>query len=159
MIKTRTLIALSLLALIAACGGESVESTTQVTMQPPGVTSADFGDYTIHFNALRTDDLTPEVARAFEITRSPNRVMLNISVLRKSDSTPVNATVSARVHNLNQQLKEAQFIRKTEQDAIYYIAIIDISGTEILNFNVSVAPEGSEGPPKAIRFQRQFYTD
>lgn len=158
MTITRILISFSLLALTAACS-EPGDSSRQTKLQPPGVTSAEFGEYIVHFNALRTDDLTPEVAKVFQITRSPNRVMLNVSVVRKADNASVNARVSATVHNLNQQLKDSEIVRRTEQDAIYYISVIDIGGEEILNFAISVTPEGSDRPPKVIRFQRQFYTD
>ena len=44
--------------------------------------SQTFGDYEIHYNALTTDQLSPEVAKAYGIVRSGSRAMLNVSVLR-----------------------------------------------------------------------------
>jgi len=35
--------------------------------------SKDFGEYVVHFNALATDVLPPQVAREYRITRSRNR--------------------------------------------------------------------------------------
>jgi hypothetical protein len=40
-------------------------------------------DYTIHFNAVSTDILTPEIARTYDIVRSKNRAFLNVSVRKK----------------------------------------------------------------------------
>ena len=45
----------------------------------------DFGDYVVHFNALSTADLPAEVARGYGITRSKNRAMLNVSIIRKEE--------------------------------------------------------------------------
>lgn len=155
----RILALTSLLVLLAACSGPG-DSADVPEAQPAGVTSADLGDHIVHFNALRTDDLTAEIASAFGITRSPQRVLLNVSVVRKSDNSSVTARVDAKVKNLTQQLKNADIVEKREQDAIYYVSVIDISGREeILDFTISVTPAGSNEPPQVIRFQRQFYTD
>ena len=58
--------------------------------------SKDFGQYVVHFNALATDQLPARVAREYRITRSKNRGMINITVLRKvlgSPGQPVHAFV------------------------------------------------------------------
>ena len=57
----------------------------------------DFGDYVVHFNALSTAELPAEVARGYNITRSKNRAMLNVSIIRKEQGTigrPVTGSVS-----------------------------------------------------------------
>ena len=90
MTITRTLIALSLLALLTACGGPG-ESANVPEAQPAGASSADIGDHIVHFSAQSTDQLSPEVARAFAIVRSKNRAMLNVSVLQEADNTAVTA--------------------------------------------------------------------
>ena len=45
--------------------------------------SSSVGDYIVHYNAVSTEALPPAVARAYGITRSKNRGLLNISVLKK----------------------------------------------------------------------------
>ncbi|MYF70586.1 MAG: DUF4426 domain-containing protein, partial [Proteobacteria bacterium] len=45
----------------------------------------EFGDYTLHFNALTTDQLPAEVAQRHGIVRSGNRAMLHVSILRKRE--------------------------------------------------------------------------
>ena len=78
----KVLIALSLLGLVSACGGPT-ESSAVPEAQPAGATSTDIGDHVVHFSAQSTDQLPPEVARAYNIVRSKNRAMLNVSVLEE----------------------------------------------------------------------------
>ena len=68
-----------------------------------------------------TDQLSPDVARNYNIVRSKNRAMLNVSVLRESDQVAVTANVTVKTVNLTGQLKNITMRRINEQEAIYYI--------------------------------------
>jgi len=155
---SKTLISLLFLALISACGGPG-DSATVPEAQPAEATSADIGNHVVHFSAQTTDQLPREVARAYQIQRSPERAMLNVSVIRKSDNAPVSADVTVKTRNLTQQLKSVEMRQINEQDAIYYIGETKIANRETLIFEITVRPEGEEKPAEVIRFQRQFYTD
>lgn len=157
MTISKTLISLSLLALLAACGGPG-DSADVPEAQPAGATSADIGTHVIHFSAQSTDQLPPEVARAYDILRSKNRAMLNVSVIRKSDNTAVTAAVNVKTVNLTGQLKNVTMRQINEQDAIYYIGETAVANRETLIFDISVMPEG-EDQATDVRFKRQFYTD
>jgi hypothetical protein len=156
----RALISYSLLALVAACGGPG-DSATVPEAEPAGATSTDIGDYVVHFSAQSTDQLPPEVARAYNIVRSKNRAMLNVSIIRKSDNVPVAGEVVVKTVNLTGQLKNVT-MRKIEEPgdkvAIYYIGETAVANRETLIFDISVTPEGEDEPSK-VRFKRQFYTD
>ena len=154
----KTLIALSFLSLATACGGPG-DSADVPEAQPAGSSSADIGNHVVHFSAQTTDQLPREIARAYQIQRSPERAMLNVSVIRKSDNTPVSADVSVKTRNLTQQLKNVEMRQIDEQDAIYYIGETKVANRETLIFEITVKPEGEEKPSEVIRFQRQFYTD
>jgi len=120
----------------------------------------DLGDYVIHHNAFTTDSLSPEIAKAYEITRSKNRAMLNIVVLKKvMDTTgePVAAKVSATATNLNAQMKMLNLREIRKDSAIYYIADFNVSDGEILNFVVNVEPEAAS-KPYTVQFRQQFFT-
>ncbi|MBT8101377.1 MAG: DUF4426 domain-containing protein [Gammaproteobacteria bacterium] len=157
MTITRTLVSLSLLALVAACGRP--DDTADVPeAQPAGATSADIGAHVIHFSAQSTDQLPPEIARAYDILRSKNRAMLNVSVIRKADQTPVTAVVKVKTVNLTGQLKNVTMRQIDEQDAIYYIGETAVANRETLVFDISVMPEG-EAQATDVRFKRQFFTD
>lgn len=158
MTITRTLISFSLLALIAACGGPG-ESADVPEAQPAEASSADIGDYVVHFSAQTTDQLPREVAQAYMIQRSKNRAMLNVSIIRESDKMAVAADVKVKTRNLTQQLKNVEMRRIDEQAAIYYIGETSVANRETLIFEITVKPEGEEKPSDVIRFQRQFYTD
>lgn len=157
MIIKKTLIALSLLGLVAACGGPN-ETAEIPEAEPAGASSATIGDHVVHFSAQTTDQLPPEVARAYNIVRSPNRAMLNVSVLRTTDNQPVAAVVTVKTVNLTGQLKNVTMRQITEQDAIYYIGETPVANRETLIFDISVTPDGVE-TPSDVRFKRQFYTD
>ncbi len=158
MTISKTLISMMFLALVAACGGPG-DSADVPEAQPAEASSADIGDHVVHFSAQTTDQLPREVARAYQIQRSPERAMLNVSIIRKSDRTSVTADVTVKTRNLTQQLKNVEMRQIDEQDAIYYIGETKVANRETLIFEITVKPEGAELPSDVIRFQRQFYTD
>lgn len=157
MTKIRTFIALSIFTLLAACGGPG-EDATVPEAQPAGASDADIGEHIVHFSAQSTDQLPTDIARAYNIVRSKNRAMLNVSVLRESDGVPVVADVKVKTVNLTGQLKNITMRQINEGDAIYYIGEVGIENRETLVFDISVTPEGA---PQAadVRFKREFFTD
>ena len=120
-----------------------------------------FGDYEIHYVAFTTDILSPEVAKSYNLTRSKNRALLNISVLKNvmgTSSQPVRAKVVASATNLSSQLKKFEIRELGEQGAIYYIAEIPVNHRETLKFNLNVTPDGEENT-YTFSFQQQFFTE
>ncbi len=145
------------------CGNAGQEQQRQVAAAVPlDQTFKQEGDYDVHFNALRTDQLTPEVARAYGIQRATNRVMLNVTVLKKEAQNaarkPVEASVEVDAYNLNGQLKNLEMRRVSEGEAIYYIGEVSISGNEILVFDISVTPSG-ETTPIQVKLKREFFAN
>jgi hypothetical protein len=143
--------------LLGACGGPG-ESATVPQAQPAEASSVSTGGHTVHFNALSTDQLPPDVARQYNIVRSKNRAMLNVSVIRDDDQSPVTALVDVKAVNLTGQLKNVNMRKIQEQEAIYYIAEIPVANDETLVFDLSVTPEGKTDMIE-VRFKRQFYTN
>ena len=89
--------------------------------------SKDYGDYVVHYNAFTTDVLQAETAKHYQIRRSKNRGMINISVQKKDKSkSAVTANVSGTASNLTGQLKNLDIKEVKEGDAIYYISWIDL---------------------------------
>jgi Domain of unknown function (DUF4426) len=122
--------------------------------------SQDFGDYVIHYNALATDMLPPAVARDYHITRSQNRGMLNITVLKKvlgSPGQPVHARVEASARNLAGQDRTVSMREIREGNAIYYIGEFGVANEETLKFNVHVRPQG-ERDFFEVELSQDFYT-
>ncbi len=123
--------------------------------------SKDFGQYVVHFNALTTDTLPPKVAREYRITRSRNRGMVNITVLKKvpdSPGQPVHARVKARAENLVGQGRNIQLREIREGNAIYYIGEFRVANEETLKFTVRAQPHGTQKFLE-VRFSQDFYTN
>jgi hypothetical protein len=151
--------AVAVLAVLAGCGRTPPEASAAA--QPLEATFQDFGNYEVHYNALRTDSLMPEVARSYGIQRSANRVMLNVTALRKeadhAPRKPIEADVKVDAYNLNGQLKNIEMRRVSEGEAIYYIGEVSISGAEILVFDIAVTPTG-EATPLRVKLKREFFS-
>jgi hypothetical protein len=126
--------------------------------EPAGATSVDIGDHVVHFSAQSTDQLPPEVARAYNFVRSKNRAMLTVSVLEEGTNAATSAEVSVKTVNLTGQLKNVTMRTITEEDSIYYIGETAIANREILIFDISVTPEGADKATD-VRFKRQFFTN
>ena len=157
MILRKTAIALVVLGLVSACGGPG-ESADIPEAQPAGASSSDIGAHIVHFSAQTTDQLPPEVARAYTIVRSKNRAMLNVSVIREADQKSVPATVTVNTVNLTGQVKNITMRKVDEGEAIYYIGEVPVANRETLIFDISVTPEGVKTASE-LRFKREFYTD
>ena len=104
--RIRTLACIVLAAGIAACDqtGNVDTTNTQEDVLPATEGSKDFGDYVVYFNAIKTDQLSPDIAREYGIGRSKDRAMLNVSIHRKLPSGMTEAVtggVSASAVNLN----------------------------------------------------------
>ena len=144
-------ILLALIALLLITAGPAANAEQSKT----------FGDYTIHYAAFTTDMLSTEIARQYKIRRSKNRVMLNISVLKKVMETtgqPVKAEVVATATNLSRQLKRLTTRELRGNGAIYYIAETAVNNEETLDFNLNITPEG-ESVALSFSFQQQFFTE
>ncbi len=123
--------------------------------------SQDFGDYVVHFNALNTSYLPPDTTREYDIKRSKNRGMVNITVLSKTLGTagkPVAARVSAVASNLTGQKRTIGLREIHEGPAIYYIGDFPITNEGTLRFRVSVTPEGQKDTYEVL-FKQQFFTE
>jgi len=157
-VKTsRILTLLSSWALLAACGGPGQDATVPEA-QPAGVSFVEVGEHVVHFSAQSTDQLPPEVARTYSIVRSPNRAMLNVSVLERGTNKAVTADVVVKTVNLTGQLKNVTMRIVREQKAIYYIGETAVANQEVLIFDIAVRPDGVEESSN-VRFKRQFYSN
>jgi hypothetical protein len=118
----------------------------------------EFDDYTIHYNALSSSLITPEVAKAYGIRRSDSRALINISVLKNGDSA-AKAHVTATGRNLTGQTRNVDMREISEGDgAIYYIGELSVRNMETFDFTVLVTPEGND-KPYTVKFRQQFYTE
>ncbi len=119
--------------------------------------SQPIGDYIIHYNALSTESLPPSVARAYGITRSTNRGLLNISVLKKgSGFEGVEAEIKVNATNLTGQLRKVDLRKIEEQNAVYYIGVFSVANEETLDFSIDVTT--LDNKTGNITLRQQFFT-
>lgn len=154
--------------MLAACepGGAPTAGGAGRIELAQGQNTYDSGEYVFLVNAITTDTLPPEVARANSIARSNSRVMLNVVMMKKAEvglNTAVTGVVETQTTNLAGQLKTMPMRQIAEaggpnsHDAIYYIGEIPISQGETLIFDVDATPDG-ETDAVRLRFRRQFFT-
>lgn len=122
----------------------------------------EFGEYTIHYNALNSSLISPEVAKTYGIRRSDSRALINVSVLKKTEGQSpyaVKATVTASGRNLTGQTRKVEMREiKEGDDAIYYIGELSVRNMETFDFTIMVTPE-NQGKPYKLKFRQQFYTE
>ncbi|MEQ1661790.1 MAG: DUF4426 domain-containing protein [Thiobacillus sp.] len=117
-----------------------------------------FGSLEVHYNALTTDELLPEVARVYKIERSKTRGIATISVLKKNKLgalTPVPAKLTVYVTNLQQQLVSVPMREIKEGAAIYYLGDFRVAPPDTLKFTATVETAGE--PKRDVVFNQQFF--
>ncbi|MDG2090093.1 MAG: DUF4426 domain-containing protein [Gammaproteobacteria bacterium] len=108
-------------------------------------TSQVIGEYTVHYIAVNSSFISPEIAESYGIVRAPRNAFLNISVIKNTGGTgtSVTAQITGIKANLLGQNTALDFIEIREGDAIYYIGQLEFSNAENLRFNLEIQPENS----------------
>ncbi len=120
----------------------------------------EYGDYVVHYNAFRSDTISPEIAKQYGLPRANNRILVNIAVLKKVMHTtgkPTAVKIEGHASNLTGQYKPLDFKQIKEGTAIYYLADVKISDGEFLKFEIRMTPEGQTEPMR-LRFDKRFFT-
>lgn len=138
------------IALLLGCLGTPIATAEQMKL---------FDDIEVHYSVVRTSMIPPEVASTYSITRGPNRMLLNVSIQKRTGeyTTASQAgTVTGTRHDLIKPYPLA-FSEVREQEAIYYLADFPIINEEITRFNISVVLES--GKKLDLEFQKTLYID
>ena len=118
-----------------------------------------FGDIEVHYNAMPTSELQPEVAKNYKLERSQTRGLLTVSVLKKNQlgiGQPIKAEIEAHMVNQYSQLGNIDLREVQEGAAIYYLGEFRMSPPDTLKFTLTVKPQGSTKPYK-VEFDRKVY--
>jgi Domain of unknown function (DUF4426) len=117
-----------------------------------------FGTTEVHYNAITTDDLLPDVARSYKIERSKTRGLVTMSVLRQNKMgvpTPVPARITVYFTNLTQQLAHVALREIREGTAIYYLGEFRVVPPDTLKFTATIEVAGE--PKHEMVFSQEFY--
>lgn len=128
--------------------------------QPATADEFDAGGFVVHYSAVSTMDLAPQVAATYGISRDPNRALLNVSVVRKVPGTtgrPIPALVQVTAVNQAGQLRPINLRRVEEPPSIYYLGEVTVADRETLSFDLNVLAEG-ESSALRLRLKQQFFT-
>lgn len=121
----------------------------------------EFGDYKVYHTVFNSNFIQPDIARAHNLTRAKNKVLVNVAVVRKEgdgDTQGLPAKVSGSVKNLMQQKQGLDFKEVREQTATYYLATTRLSSSEeVLHFNIVVEIDGH--PPFDVNFSKKLHID
>lgn len=116
-----------------------------------------FNNLEVHYMALPSTFIQPDIATQYKIKRSNNNGLINISVLdnqQKRQALP--ATITGKGTNLIGQSHELVFNEVKEGKAIYYIADIPFINEEIINFEIQIKTEKKYN---TLKFQHKFYVE
>lgn len=116
------------------------------------------GNMNVHYMAIGSTFFTPEIAKAYGISRSRYNGLVNISVLDTTkEGTPAKAvSIMGNAKNNLGQVKKLDFTEVTEGKAIYYLAQVSYRNEETLHFNISIN-DGKQ--VQQLTFSQTFYTD
>ena len=119
------------------------------------------GDYQIHYSAVNTRFLAPEVAAAYDIPRSKVMALLSVSVLEEQpdgSTEAVPAVVNGRIGSLTGHSQPLAFRTIREDDSIYQLASFRIQPDEPMRFTLDVRYDRNAEPAR-IAFMQRFYID
>ena len=116
----------------------------------------DLGDWEVHYIALNTTFLSPEIARANDILRSERNALVNISVLDSRNKVPQEVNISGTARNLLGTSKELTFKQVKEGKAIYYLASVAFSDKEVLRFDIDISQDNIS---QNLQFQQMMYIE
>lgn len=116
-----------------------------------------FGDYEIHYNAIPTAMLAPEVARAYDVVRSRGRALITVTVLQHG--RPVSARMTGNVVNDAGQPQRLNLREVREGDGVYYIASARIDPPDRLRVELEIRPRDATDAGYTLSFEQAFFPE
>lgn len=165
MTRARPFLPIFGLALVATLAAATAGATPPAAAPPKpsltlssGLNSTQSGEFTVHYNAMPSTQLTPEIATRYGLTRSANRALLNVSVMkgpRAATAVAVTARIEATAINALGQRQAMNLREVRDRGAIYYLGEARIEERDELVFELVVTPEG--GTPINARYRQEFW--
>ncbi|MGH8026953.1 MAG: DUF4426 domain-containing protein [Pseudoxanthomonas sp.] len=145
-------LALSIL-LVAACS--PAEKPRAAEFVPPAVSSEDFGDLRVHYNALPTLSLNDAVAHEYGVDKDAGSAMLVVALRRLQNGEETNAegAVSAEAIDLQGARQHIEFSAVKTGQYTDHIGVFTIHARDSYRFEVTVK---ADGRTENVKFQRNF---
>jgi hypothetical protein len=114
------------------------------------------GNWDVHYIAFNSTFLTPEVARAANLSRNKSNAIINISVLDRQSQQAQQVVISGIARNLLGQQRELTFREVKDGEAIYYIAVMPFRNEEQFRFSLDIR-QGNQR--QQLNFEQKLYTE
>ncbi len=116
------------------------------------------GSMNVHYIAIGSTFLTPEIAKLYDIKRSRYNGLINISVLdnSKQGMPAKRVSITGKAKNNVGQSKIIEFQEVTEGSSIYYLAQVRYDNEETIHFDLTIN-DGIE--IQHLTFSQKFYVD
>lgn len=121
----------------------------------------DNSEYELHYIALNSTFLDPEIAQRYDLVRSKARGFINVSLLQKfpdGRTKAVMAVVQGKRTNEIQQQQSLNFQQIVEGEAVYYLAQLAFAEGDPIRIDLEVYPSGAS-QPLLHRFSHTFFND
>lgn len=118
--------------------------------------SSRIGDLEMHSTAVPTLELTPEAAKEYNVTPSPNRGLLTVTLIKKQrygKAQAVAGQVYAGGFTQNNQLFTIPIREVRRDDGVYYLGEYRINAPDTIRFLVNA---NVLGKPMKVDFSRAF---
>ncbi|MCJ7451956.1 MAG: DUF4426 domain-containing protein [Steroidobacteraceae bacterium] len=155
----RALLAVLAAALVTGCGGNDMPPApvTARLFEDPGFVAS--GDHEMRYGIVPASELPVEVATSYGINRSKDRVVVNVSVLRRQADAlprPIEAEVEGDWQTLVGETQSLVFRPVLEGGAISYIAELPVANRGPITFELRARPP--QGVVMTARITREFDT-
>ncbi|MFB1036922.1 MAG: DUF4426 domain-containing protein [Sinobacterium sp.] len=97
------------------------------------------GSWDVHYIALNSTFLSPDVAKKYGIVRSKFNALINISVLDREEKSAQSVILTGEAKNLMGVVKKLTFKQVKEGKAIYYLAVLSFSDLEQYRISINIS--------------------
>jgi len=117
------------------------------------------GNFDIHYMALSSTFITPEIAKSYGIERSRYTGLVNIAVLNTNQEghPAVPVEISGIANNLIDARMTLDFKEIREGKSIYYIAEVPYRDDQEVNFTIAIKHGNQLNT--SLKFKQKFYVD
>jgi hypothetical protein len=151
-------IALLAALVVGGCGGNAPPAPVPARLlEDPGFVAA--GDLELHYGFVPAGELPVDLAMTYGINRSQDRVIVNVSVLRRRAGAlplPIDAEVDGSWRTLVGEAQPLAFRPVLEGGAVSYIAELPAANQGPITLELRARPP--QGVEMTARLTREFRT-
>jgi hypothetical protein len=114
------------------------------------------GPWDVHYMLMPTTMLDADIARQYQLNRSRNYQLLNISVLTRDSQQPQQVDISGTAVNLAGQRQTLTFRPIKESNALYYLAGVEVRSEQKMSIEVTIRQGDTQ---QTLKFSQDVYPE